>query len=384
MSNDPRAQFDALIVGAGVVGLAVARAFAMRGFETLVVERHEHIGAETSSRNSGVIHSGIYYPTGSLKARLCVEGRKLLYEYAESRGIAHRRCGKLIVAQDGQTAALDALYRRGVANGVATLQWLSSAEARALEPEVRCAAALVSPDTGIVDGHELMVALQGDLETHGGHVALHSEVQCIEPDDTGSDVRLLQHDSDTAVRCRYVVNCAGLDAVAFARRIRGYPFGKLPIPRYAKGSYFSCPSRPFSRLVYPMPNEAGLGIHATLDLAGNVRFGPDVEWIEQPDYEVHPRLAAAFEQAIREYWPGLPHGVLRPDYAGIRPKVCGPGDPAADFLVDGPERHGIDGVVNLLGIESPGLTASLALADHVIDTALGRPHVGATTGTAPA
>jgi L-2-hydroxyglutarate oxidase LhgO len=366
MNRDARVQFEAIVVGAGVVGLAVARALAARGLETLVVERHDRIGAEISSRNSGVVHSGIYYPTGSLKARLCVQGRERLYEYARLRGIAHRRCGKLVVAQAEQREALDTLYRRGLANGVGGLRWLEAADVHALEPEVKCNAALLSTDTGIIDVHELLIALQSDLEAQGGHIGLATDVLQVEPSAAGFDVHLSDHGVASSVTCAHFVNCAGLGAVALAHRIAGLPREQLPTPRYAKGNYFGCSGRPFARLVYPMPNEAGLGVHATLDLAGHVRFGPDVEWVERPDdLAVDASRAAAFEAAIHEYWPGLPAGTLRPDYAGVRPKLVGPGEAAADFRVEGPERHGIEGLFNLFGIESPGLTACLALGDFV-------------------
>lgn len=365
MSKDPRVQFDVVVAGGGVVGLAVARELALRGLATLVVERHDRLGTETSTRNSGVIHSGLYYPTASLKAQLCVRGREILYAYAAARGIAHRRCGKLIVAQAGQLAALESLHRRGEANGVTGLHRLDAAAVARLEPAVRCAAALLVPETGILDVHDLLLALQADLEAHDGIVALQATVEAVEPCDAGFNIRIGGHGSASTLTATRFVNSAGLGALDLARSIRGYACTR-PSPRaYAKGNYFTCPGRPFSRLVYPMPNQAGLGIHATLDMAGHVRFGPDVEWVERPDYVVDAGRRTAFETAIREYWPELPADALRPDYSGIRPKLVGPGVDAADFVVEGRAQHGIAGLVNLLGIESPGLTACLALGEHV-------------------
>lgn len=362
-------QVDAVVVGAGVVGLAVARALARRGLETLVLERETAVGTGCSARSSEVIHAGLYHPTGSLKARLCVAGRDALYVYCGERGIAHRRCGKLVVAAGAhQHAALRALQAQAEANGVADLRWLSQQEVLALEPQLACSAALWSPSTGIVDSHGLMLALQADLERAGGVVALASPVERI--------VAGVPHRVEavgTAVGARFVVNAAGLDAPALARRTEGLGDAHRPAPRYAKGSYFALAGRaPFTHLVYPLPEAAGLGVHLTLDLAGQARFGPDVEWVEPDaagrlDYRVDPACAPAFEAAVRRYWPALPAGALQPAYAGVRPKLQGPGEPAQDFRIDGPAEHGIDGLVNLLGIESPGLTAGLAIADAVCD-----------------
>ena len=356
---------DVAVVGAGVVGLAIARACAAAGRETILLERHAHVGTETSSRNSGVIHSGIYYPADSLKARLCVAGRDQLYAYCAERGIAHRRTGKLIVAQASQVEALRKLQGRGIANGVTDLRWLEADEVRSLEPEVRCAAGLFSPFTGIVDPHELMTALQGDFESLGGAVAVESNVIGIRRD---GDVLVLEVESGGTtmeLAARRVVTSAGLAAVDLARRTAGYPVAQIPHPWLAKGNYFACAGKPFRHLVYPMPNEAGLGVHATLDLDGSTRFGPDVEWTDRLDYAVDPGRADAFYAAIREYWPGLPDGALRPGHAGMRPKIAGPDQAAADFRIDGPAVHGIPGLVTLLGIESPGLTASLAMGAYV-------------------
>jgi L-2-hydroxyglutarate oxidase LhgO len=357
---------DVVVIGAGIVGLAVARELAGQGRETLILEQHSRIGQETTSRNSGVIHSGIYYPTASWQARLCVRGRELLYELCERRDIAHRRCGKIVVANESQLAALHALHRRGVANGVDDLQLLDAAATRRLEPQVVCDAALLSPSTGIVDVHELLLAYAADLEGQGGSVVLQTRVESIEASNSGFVVVARSGDSNSELHCKWLVNCAGLSAVAMLGRIAGYPPQRLRKPYFAKGNYFACHGvRPFQRLVYPMPNEAGLGVHATLDLDGTTRFGPDVEWVSEPDYRVDPARATSFYAAIREYWPTIPDGALQPAYAGVRPKLVGPGVAAADFEIEGPAAHGVPGLINLLGIESPGLTASLALAEEV-------------------
>ena len=360
------ADIDCVVIGAGVVGLAIARASACKGFETLVVERHVRAGEETSSRNSGVIHSGIYYPPGSMKARFCVRGRELLYNYLAKRDVAHRRCGKLIVARGDQLPALDALLRRAIANGVRDLQWLDADAVRALEPEVECSGALLSPSTGIVDAAELVIALIGDLEAAGGTVAYRCDALGARPVDGGFELDVRSGDDEMTLRTRRIVNCAGLQAIDMARRIGGAVATRLPIAHFAKGNYFTCSGRaPFSRLVYPMPNSAGLGVHATLGLDGSVRFGPDVEWVDAPHYDVAPARANDFYAAIREYWPGLADGALQPAYAGIRPKLVGPGEAAADFVIEDEAAHGVPGLVNLLGIESPGLTSALAIAEHV-------------------
>jgi L-2-hydroxyglutarate oxidase LhgO len=371
---------EALVVGAGVVGLAVARALAVAGHDTLLIERHDRFGEETSSRNSGVVHSGLYYPTGSLKATLCVEGRRRLRAYCAERGVRELRCGKLVVAQVRETPALEALFRRGVANGVEGLEILTAADARAREPEVRCDAAIWSPETGIVDVHELMTALLGDFEAAGGVLATRSEAQHARITRHGLEIDIASGGATGTYRARWLVNAAGLAAAPFLARIDGYPAGALPRARYARGHYFACRQRPFRHLVYPMPGDAGLGVHATLDLDGSVRFGPDVEWIGQPDdYRVDPARAAAFYAAIREYWPALADDSLSPAYAGIRPKLVGPGEPAADFRIDDASVHGIPGLVSLLGIESPGLTASLAIAERVIRALASRARPTAST-----
>ena len=356
---------DAVVIGAGVVGLAIGRSLAAAGHETLVIERHCRIGEETSSRNSGVIHSGIYYPADSLKARLCVRGREQLYRYCQDRGIAHRRFGKLIVAQRDQLPGLRALQANGLANGVTDLEWLEARAVRELEPALTCAAALHSPSTGIIDVHEFMTTLLGDLEAQGGTLVLDTEARRIRAVRDGLELSVRTGGDEYVIVARNLVNSAGLSAAALAGRIEPRPPGDIPAAYLAKGNYFSCSARPFRHLVYPMPNDAGLGIHATLDLDGSVRFGPDVEWVQTIDYDVDPSRVRHFHESIREYWPDVMNATLQPAYAGIRPKIVGPGQKAVDFVVAGPEQHGIPGLVNLLGIESPGLTAALALGGHV-------------------
>jgi len=359
-------QFEAVVIGAGVVGLAAARALAMRGRSVLVLERHALPAQETSSRNSGVIHSGIYYPTGSLKAQLCVRGRELLYEYVARKGIGHRRCGKVIVAQEGQEQALQALHHQAVSNGVEDVRNLDGAEVSRLEPEVRCATGLWCPSTGIVDVHELAHALIADLEDAGGTVAYHTTVEGAAVANGSIRLACRSGDEPVELQCDVLVNAAGLEAVGMLRRFEGYPAALLRTCWYAKGNYFSLSgARPFRHLVYPMPDSAGLGIHATLDMDGSTRFGPNVEWVDVPAYDVDAAMAEEFYGSIRSYWPGLADGSLTPGYAGVRPKLVGPGSKAADFVIEGPRTHGCEGLVNLLGIESPGLTSSLAIGELV-------------------
>jgi L-2-hydroxyglutarate oxidase LhgO len=361
---------DCVVIGAGVVGLACARAFAVAGREVVVLEAAGAIGTETSSRNSEVIHAGIYYPPGSAKALLCVQGKALLYRYCEAHGVAHRRCGKLIVATEpAQIATLHRIQAHAAANGVRDLRLLTADEAHAMEPALRCVAALHSPSTGIIDSHGLMLAYQGEAEDHGAAFALHSPVQRgeIEADGILLDVGGAE---PMRILARTVVNSAGLMAQRVAAGLRGFPPDKVPPCHYAKGNYYSLTGRsPFTHLIYPVPEAAGLGVHLTLDLAGQARFGPDVEWIAEIDYDVDLHRADGFYRAIRDYWPGLKDGQLAPGYAGIRPKLGGPEQPASDFLIQGPAEHGVPGLVNLFGIESPGLTASLALAEHVVQAA---------------
>jgi L-2-hydroxyglutarate oxidase LhgO len=357
---------ECVVIGAGVVGLAIARALAVAGREVLVIEQETAIGVHTSSRNSEVIHAGLYYPKGSLKARLCVAGRTRLYVFCDTRQVDHRRCGKLIVAASpDQLHDLDAIEASALANGVDDLRRLSAAEALALEPSLDCVGALLSPSTGIIDSHGYMLALQGEAEAHGAVIAFGSKVGRITPRDGGLAISLAG-EAEPQVLARHVVNAGGLFASEIADAVDGLAPAFRPSTRYAKGSYFVLSgASPFSRLVYPVPEPGGLGVHLTLDLGGQARFGPDVAWVDRLDYEVDPARAASFYAAIRRYWPELRDGALSPGYAGVRPKLSGPGEPAQDFRIDGPAVHGVAGLTNLFGIESPGLTASLALADWV-------------------
>ncbi|WJF90189.1 NAD(P)/FAD-dependent oxidoreductase [Paraburkholderia bonniea] len=358
-------QIDCIVIGAGVIGLAIARTLAARGREVIVLEAAEAIGSGASSRNSEVIHAGLYYPRGSLKAALCVHGRELLYDYCEARGVPHQRCGKLLVATSrNQVPQLERIIARGKENGVLDLIRMSAAEAQTLEPELACVDAVFSPQTGIVDSHQLMLALQADAERDGAACVFRAPVDTIEVDHGRFRVHL-GGQTPATIGASCVINSAGLQANALARRIRGLDKRHVPPLYLARGNYFSMSARaPFSRLIYPMPNEAGLGVHLTLDLNGQARFGPDVEWVDAISYDVDPQRAASFYSAIRAYWPDLPDDALQPAYAGIRPKLSGPGEAAADFVIQGPAAHGVRGLVNLFGIESPGLTAALAIAQR--------------------
>ena len=357
---------DVLVVGAGVVGLACARALAIEGHAVVVAEKTPGIGNGVSSRNSEVIHAGMYYPTNSVRARHCVAGRRLLYEYCASHGVPHKKCGKLIVAtNDLERAKIEGILQQGLANDVEGLVLIEGAVARAMEPNLSAVAALHSPETGIVDSHALMLALQGDLEDHGGVIAFNTEVERVARAASGWQVQFGGAESG-AMAFDAVVNNASLGAQALARATEGYPPERVPKLVLAKGNYFGCLGKPaFSHLIYPAPVEGGLGTHLTLDLAGRMRFGPDVEWIEEEVYEVDPNRAELFYASIRRWWPGLPDGVLTPDYSGIRPKLTGPGEPPADFVIDGPAEHGLPGLVHLFGIESPGLTCALSIAEDV-------------------
>jgi L-2-hydroxyglutarate oxidase LhgO len=358
---------EAVVVGAGVVGLAIGRALAEAGRETLILEAADTIGSEISSRNSEVIHAGIYYPAGSLKARLCVAGRDRLYAYCRDHGVEHSRLGKLIVASnDDQRPALAALREKARANGVDDLVWLEGPQVRALEPDLNTVAGLLSPSTGIIDSHGLMLAYQGDAEAAGAMLAFRAPLARGRLENGGFRLAV-SGDEPLALQCRYLVNAAGLEAQAVARSLAGFDPKQVPTRYLAKGNYFVLgPRAPFRHLIYPMPEAAGLGVHLTLDLAGRARFGPDVEWIESVDYRVDPARGDGFYDAIRRYWPGLPDGALAPGYSGIRPKLQGPGGAMEDFLVQGPTQHGVPRLVHLFGIESPGLTASLAIADLVV------------------
>ncbi len=357
-----------LVIGAGVVGLAAARAAALAGHDVIVAEKTRGIGNGVSSRNSEVIHGGMYYPTGSLRAHHCPRGRRMLYDFCASHGVPHRKCGKLIVAtEQAEVSKMEAILAQGLANGVEGFELIEGAAARALEPELNCVAALRSPETGIIDSHALMNALRGDLEDRGGMIAFATPVERLTPVQGGWSVRFGGREPGV-FEVDAVVNSAGLGAQALACATDDYPAGRVPRLVLARGNYFGYAGRPaFSRLIYPAPRiDGGLGTHVTLDLAGRMRFGPDVEWIDEENYDVDPRRADSFYASIRRYWPGLPDGSLVPDYAGIRPKLTGPGEPAADFRIDGPAQHGMRGLVHLFGIESPGLTSSMSLAEAVL------------------
>lgn len=359
-------RIDCAVVGAGVVGLAVARALALGGREVVVLERAAAIGTETSARSSEVIHAGIYYPAGSWKAQLCVAGKGALYRYCEEHRVAHRRCGKLIVATSkDDVEPLWALQDRAAKNGVDDLQRLDGDAVRALEPELDCQAALLSPSTGIIDSHALMHAYQGDLESHSGVIAFRTEA--VGGKLEGGRIVLETSGSDAVqLSCGSVVNSAGLYAADFVANLVGYPSSLVPAKFFCKGNYFTLNGRaPFSHLIYPMPDAAGLGVHLTLDLGGQARFGPDVQWIEEVNYDVDASRAELFYDAVRRYWSGLPDGSLSPGYAGIRPKTSGPDGAPQDFEIRGPADHRVPGLVNLFAIESPGITASLAIADLV-------------------
>lgn len=357
---------ECVVVGAGVIGLAVARALAQAGREVVVLEASGLIGSETSSRNSEVIHAGIYYRAGSLMARYCVAGKQALYAYCAERAIPHRRCGKLIVAtSDDEVATLASIKARAEANGVADMQVLTAQEAKALEPNLRCSGALLSPSTGILDSHAFMLSLQGEAEAAGAMIAFNSPLLRVLR--SGRDFVLEVGGADPMqLGCNLLINAAGLRAPEIAGTIEGMPAERIPTPYYAKGTYFTLSGRsPFERLIYPVPVAGGLGTHSTIDLAGQARFGPDVQWVARIDYAIDPARSEGFYTAIRRYWPDLPDGALQPGYTGIRPKIVPPEVAVQDFVIQGEPDHGIAGLVNLFGIESPGLTASLAIAGHV-------------------
>lgn len=358
---------DTVVIGAGVVGIAVARELARMGRSVIVIEAEDAIGTQTSARNSEVIHAGIYYPKDSLKAVTCVRGRHLLYSYLETHGIAHRKCGKLIVAStETQLEELGSIAQKARANGVDDLEEIDGAKAKAAEPALSAKGALVSPSTGIIDSHAYMLSLQGQAEDHGAVFAFGTRVtegECLPDGRTRLDC---SGDEPVTLIAKEVINCAGHGAPLIARSIEGLAKEFVPQPYLAKGNYFTLTTRaPFSKLIYPVPEPGGLGVHLTLDLGGRARFGPDVEWVDTVDYTVSPARGDAFYEAIRRYWPALPDGALAPDYSGIRPKISPAGAPAADFQVIGPDTHGTTGQVHLFGIESPGLTASLAIAERV-------------------
>ena len=359
-------KIDCAVIGGGVVGLAVARKLAAEGREVVVLEAEEHFGTHTSSRNSEVIHAGIYYSTGSLKAKLCYAGRNALYRYCAEHAVNHRRIGKVIVACDeSEREGLEKYRRQAEVNGCDDLRMLSRSELERMEPEVRCVSGFLSPSTGIIDAHGLMLAYLGDLEMHGGALAVASPVVSGRVDDEGIVLRVGGAEP-MSLLCRTVVNSAGFHAQAVARTIEGVPASSIPPTYYAIGHYYTLSGTPpFRRLIYPVARQDWLGVHVTIDLGGQVKFGPDFAWIDRIDYRFDESREAAFYQAIRRYYPGLKDGALLPGYTGIRPKIHGPREPAPDFVIQGPREHGVAGLVNLYGIESPGLTSSLAIADYV-------------------
>lgn len=356
---------ECVVIGAGVVGLAIGRALALSGRDVIVLEKYLKTGQETSSRNSEVIHAGIYYPRGSLKAELCLHGRELLYAYCDSHRVSHRKIGKLIVATDeSQHKALEDVFAKGVANGVDDLSFVSGAELEEMEPELKATKAILSPSTGIISCHELMMAYQADFESCGGVIALGCEVVAGRRIEGGFELCLADNE---VITCRELINSAGLHAQSLSRAIDGIPPTSVPPTFYSKGCYFSLRGKaPFSRLVYPLPNEEGLGVHLTLDLAGAARFGPDTAWVEKIDYVMDCSRVEEFYNSIQRYYPKIQLQDLNPDYSGIRPKVVGPGERAADFNICGEEAHGVKGFVGLYGMESPGLTCSMAIAEAVV------------------
>lgn len=361
---------DCVVLGAGVIGLAIARELALSGRDVLVADQAENIGTGTSSRNSEVIHAGLYYTPGSLKARSCVRGKDLLYAYCAERGIAHQRTGKLIVAaNEAETRQLNVIAQRARQCSVSDLTCIDGSQAARLEPRLVCHSALVSPSTGIVDSHALMLALQGDAENHGAYCVFHTPF--LRGRRLGNGTFELEFGGNEAqtLTARTVINATGLHAPDVARQIANTPHDAIPVARYCKGTYFTLTGRsPFSHLIYPVPNNSGLGVHLTLDMGGQAKFGPDTEWIDTIDYRIDANRADDFYATIRQYWPDLPDDALQPGYTGIRPKITGPDTAAADFLILGPRDHGVSGLVHLMGIESPGLTACLALAQHVMAT----------------
>ena len=361
--------FDATVVGAGAVGLACGRALAKRGLSVLVLEAAPHIGQGVSSRNSEVIHGGLYYPTGSLKARFCVTGRRLLYAFLDSHKVDYRRCGKLVVATDeAETARIETIFELATANEVEALEHLTGAQAQALEPELKAHAAILSPESGVFDSHGYMLALQGEIEDAGGSVVVSTPFERAEPLAGGGFTITAGGEGGATLTSRLLITAPGLQAQAVAALIDGYPADRIPAGHFGKGVYFRLSGKaPFERLIYPPPIPGALGTHYRKDLGGQAVFGPDLAYVDTEDYSVDPAKAAGFERYIRTFWPGLPDGALTPDYAGIRPKLHGPGEPQPDFQLHGQEVHGLDGLVALFGIESPGLTSSLAIGEAVAD-----------------
>ena len=360
---------DCVVIGAGVIGLACARALAVEGREVIILEQADAIGTETSSRHSEVIHAGIYYEPGSLKARFCVEGKIKMYQFMEERGIPFKKLGKLIVAtSEDQISALNQIKQRAESNGVMDLELLSHNEVIAREPNLRCITALWSPSTGVADSHSYMLGLQGDAESNGAMLAFFAPVESAELQDDGICLNVGGNDP-MQLKAKTVINAAGLHTQRLTHGFKGFPKEKIPVWHYCKGNYYSLSGckAPFNSLIYPAPEEAGLGVHLTLDLAGQARFGPDVEWIDEINYDVDPKRSNSFYAAVRKYWPDLPDDSLQPGYSGIRPKIQAPGEPATDYVIQGPHDHGVDGLVNLYAIESPGMTSSLAIGDYIVE-----------------
>ena len=359
-------RIDCAVIGAGVVGLAIARELALAGREVIILEAEDAIGTHTSSRNSEVIHAGIYYPKGSLKARFCVEGKHLLYDYCRERGVSHAQVGKVVVAcDDSERDAVGSYIDKARANGVDDLRWLSRQELSEMEPALRCVAGIFSPSTGIIDSHGLMLSLQGDAENAGALIVFKSPLKSGQVTSEGINLEIGGAEP-MSINCNSVVNCAGLRAPDVAHSIEGIPQQAIPTAYYAKAHYYTLTGKsPFHHLVYPVAHTAFLGVHVTLDLGGQARFGPDLDWVDGVDYTFDDAREPLFYQAIRRYWPDLEDGQLQPGYTGIRPKISGPTEAAADFRIDGPADHGVPGLVNLFGIESPGLTSCLAIARHV-------------------
>jgi len=357
-----------LVVGAGVVGLAAAREAALKGHEVIVAEAANAIGTGTSSRNSEVIHAGLYYPTGSHRATHCVPGRRMLYAFCESHGVPHKKVGKLqVVTRDQDIPILEKIFKQSQVNGVEGVEMLTREQALRMEPALHCVAAFHSPETGIIDSHRYMLALRGGIEDNGGAIALNTPIEKITRKGNSFEAHFGGAQPGTIV-VDAVVNAAGHGAQKLGKQIEGYPQERVPRHVLAKGNYFKYSGKPvFSRLIYPAPVPGGLGHHVTLDLAGRMRFGPDVEWIDEPNYVVDPKRAVEFYKSVREFWPALPDGTLEPDYAGIRPKITAKGEPAADFVIDTPKDHGVPRLVQMFGIESPGLTSSLSLGKHIVE-----------------
>jgi len=361
--------FDATVVGAGAVGLACGRALSKRGLSVLVLEKEAHIGQGVSSRNSEVIHGGLYYPTGSLKAQFCVQGRRALYEFLDSHKIDYRRCGKLVVATtEGEVDGIEAIFQQATINGVEGLEHLTGAQARALEPALNAHAAILSPQSGLFASHDYMLALQGEIEDAGGSVVISTPFERAEPLAGGGFKLVAGGEGGAALTTRLLITAPGLQSQEVAARIDGFPADRIPPRHLGKGVYFRLMGRaPFERLIYPPPIVGALGTHYRKDLGGQAVFGPDLAYVETEDYSVDPAKAEAFTTYIRRFWPGLPDNALTPDYAGIRPKLHGPGEPQPDFQLDGEEVHGLPGLMALFGIESPGLTSSLAIGEAVAD-----------------